>query len=218
MPKFLRNFCLTALLGEVVCILGATACAQQAAAPDQQSPAAAALPASSDALPHRLTHAEAFAAFIEEIGQDDLAARKEAITGEPQPRIDWKTVNHVGIGLTDEDWAIARSILLDGSERMGDWGDEMQEALGWKDGRYQAASTGHARERLARLESLSDRAEPIIENTMEILRQNLGDRAFSRLDAYVYQREGGHRIIQTTPMQRGPIETAKASAQSSSQK
>ncbi len=150
---------------------------------------------------------------MQEIGRDDLAARKEAITGEPQARLDWKTLNHVSIGLTDEDWAIARNILLDGSQRMANWGDEMQDALGWKDGRYQAAPSKQAKERLATLDVLSDRAAPIVDSTMEILRQNLGDRAFSRLDAFVYQREGGRKIVAPPPIQRGPIETARTSAQ-----
>ena len=150
---------------------------------------------------------------MREIGLDDLAARKEAITGEPQSRLDWKTINHVSIGLTDEDWAIARNILLDGSQRMANWGDEMQDALGWKDGRYQTAPSKQAKERLAALDDLSDRATPIVDNTMEILRQNLGDRAFGRLDAFVYQHEGGRRVVQPPPIRRGPIETARTSPQ-----
>lgn len=213
MPGFLRNYCLVVVLGEVVCILGAQsiACAQQPG-PAKQSPDTA-LSAASSALPHPPTHAEAFAAFMQEVGQDDLAARKEAITGEKQPRVDWTTVNHVSIGLTDEEWAIAWSILLDGNQKVADWGDEIEDALGWKDGRYQPTPSGHATARLAKLDVLSDRGAPIVDDTIDLLRQNLGDRTFSRLDAYVYRREVGDRISEPTPIQRGPIETARVSPQ-----
>ena len=211
MPGFFRNYCLVFVLGEVVCTLGTAACAQQAAPPAQQTQNASALP--DAASPHRPTHVDTFAAFIQEIGQDDLAARKEAITGEKQARVDWKTVNRVSVGLTDEEWAIAWSILLDGSQKVANWSDQMQDAMGWKDGRYQAAPAGHATERLATLDVLSSRGAPIVEETIDTLRQNLGARAFARLDAFVYQREGGQRIVEPAPVQRGPIETAKALAQ-----
>jgi hypothetical protein len=211
MPGFFRNYCLAVVLGEVVCTLGTAACAQQAAAPAQPGQSASALLTATSS--HRLTHADTFAAFMQEIGQDDLAARKEAITGEKQSRVDWKTVNRVSVGLTDEEWAIAWSILLDGSQKVDNWGDQMQDALGWKDGRYQVAPSGHATERLANLEVLSDGGAPIVNDTVDMLRQNLGDRAFSRLDAFVYQREGGQRIVEPAPIQRGPIETAKAATQ-----
>jgi len=216
MPGFFRIGWLV-VLGGVGCALVASvpAGAQESAAAEQSRSAAAPSEVSIPVL-HRVTHADTFGTFMQEIGADDLAARKEAITGEKQQRVDWKAVNHVFIGLTDEEWAIAYSILLDGSQKVANWGDAMQEALGWKDGRYQSVPPGHAAERLAALESLSDQDAPIVDHTMDVLRQNLGDRAFSRLDSFVYRREGGRRIINPNPIQRGPIETANASAPAAS--
>jgi len=215
MPQFFRNFCMVAALSEVVCILGAAAHAQQTAAPAQPGSGAPALSAASAALPLQPAHLRAFAVFMQEVGLDDLAARKEAITGESQFRIDWRSVNRVSIGLNDEDWAVAWAILLDGNQKMADWGDQMQDAMGWKDGRYQAAPSGHATERLATLEVLTDQGAPIVNQTIYLLRQNLGDRAFNKLDAFVCQRESGHKTVEPASIHRGPMETetAKASVQ-----
>jgi hypothetical protein len=164
-------------------------------------------------FPHRPSHAETFAAFMQEIGFDDLAARKEAITGEAQPRADWKRMNHTSIGLTDDQWATAQSILLDGSQRVADWGDQMHEALGWKDGRFQSDRSQGAAEQLAALDSLGREGDSIINDTMARLEQQLGAEDFSKLDSFVFQREGGERILDQNPIRRGPIETAKASVQ-----
>lgn len=214
MPKFTRSSLLFVVLGGVVCTLGAWApvCAQDvtAAQPDHS---AVALSASSTPFLHLPSHAEAFAAFMQEVGFDDLAARKEAITGEAQPRVDWKTMNQKSIGLTGDQWATARFILLEGSQRVADWGDEMHEALGWKDGRFQSDPSQGSAERLAVLDSLSREGDPIIDDTMARLERQLGAEDFSKLDCFVFQREGGERILDQGPIRRGPIETAKASVQ-----
>jgi hypothetical protein len=157
----------------------------------------------------RPSRVDTFAAFVREIGADDLAARKEAITGQAQPRVDWKTVSRGSIGLTEEEWSRAYAILLDGSERVAEWGDEMQDSLGWKDGRFQADPSRRAVE-TARFDTLSGQGDSIVDETMERLRQGLGDEAFNKLDVFVYQREGGARIVDEGPIRKGPIETARA--------
>jgi hypothetical protein len=207
MSGSLRRACFLAVFGGVVCTLAAVAAGAQNLPAEQQ----AALPANSGSYFARPTHADLFAAFIEEIGLDDLAMRKEAITGQKQPRVDWKMLNHASIGLGDEEWAIAYAILLDGSQRMDNWGDAMQDALGWRDGRYRLDSSRAAAE-LASLDKLGGQAAPIVEDTMVRLRLNLGDKAFARLASFVYQRESGDRMPDRAPAAREPMESARVSA------
>ncbi len=214
MPKFFRGSILLAVFGGVGCTLVTTASARaQDARTSQQGHSAVALSTNLTAGGGTLSHADTFAAFIQEIGFDDLAARKEAITGERQFRVDWKTVNHRAIGLSDDEWRTAYRILLEGSQRVANWGDQMQDALGWKDGRFEADPSKHPAERLARIDSLSQQGEPIIGETIGTLREALGDDAFNRLAAFVYEREGNEKIVEQGPIQRGPIQTAKSSGQ-----
>jgi hypothetical protein len=210
MPGFFGRVLFHAVLfGEVVCILGATAPAgaQDAVATAQVNRSEAVLSTSVRPFGSRTSHVETFAAFLREIGADDLAARKEAITGEKQARVDWTAVNQASIGLTDEEWKTAYSILLDGSQRVANWGDAMQDSLGWKDGRFEAVGTARAKEQMARFDALSEDGDSIVDDTMTRLRQGLGEDAFRKLDAFVYQREGG---VNQGPIRKGPIETARA--------
>lgn len=209
MSKFFRGWVLLAVFGVVGCTLVASARAQDATT----GRSAVALSTNPTAGGVTLSRADTFAAFIQEIGFDDLAARKEAITGEKQFRVDWKTVNHRAIGLSDDEWSTAYRILLEGSQRVANWGDQMQDALGWKDGRFEADLSKHQAERLARIDSLSQQGEPIIGETIGTLREALGDDAFNKLSAFVYEREGNERIVEQGPIHRGPIQTAKASGQ-----
>lgn len=211
MPGFFGRVHFLVVLGGVGCALVATmpVCAQDAmtAAPQNRGAAAS---ASAGSLAPRPSHAETFAAFMQEIGLDDLAAHKEAITGDTQSRVDWKAMNHASIGLTDEQWTTAYAILLDGSQQVANWGDEMQDALGWRDGQFQADRSTRADERTARFDALSGRGDSIIDETMGRLQQSLGDDAFRKLDAFVYRREGGDWNVDRGRVRRGPIETAKA--------
>ena len=215
MPGFFRRLQALVVLGGIGCTLAAAASAraQDATQTVHLNRSEAVLSTTVGSFVNRPSHVETFAAFVREIGADDLYARKEAITGEKQPRVDWKTLNHALIGLTDEEWSTAYTILLDGSQRVADWGDQMQEALGWKDGRFQADRSGPAAEQMARFDRLSDQGDSIVDETMARLRQHLGDDAFNKLDTFVYQREGGERIVDQGPIKRGPIETAKATPQ-----
>jgi hypothetical protein len=214
MPRFFERLYRIAVLGGVGCTLvaGPSARAQDAATVQQSlldAVSSTSVPATSGAF--GLNHPDTFAAFIQEIGFDDLAARKEAITGEKQFRVDWIAVNHNMIGLSDDEWATAYAVLLDGSLRLGDWGDQMQEALGWKDGRFQADPSKAATLQLARAESLSRQGDDIVGDTIAKLRKNLGDQGFNRLASFVDQREGTQTVINRGRIRRGPIQTAKAS-------
>ena len=200
-----------AVFGGVVCTLAAVAAGAQNAPAVQQDRSQEVLPANTGSFFTTPSHAEMFGAFMQEIGLDDLAMRKEAITGEQVARVDWTMLNRTSIGLSGEDWAVAYSILLDGSQRMANWGDAMQAALGWRDGRYQADPSKAAAAELASFERLDSQGTPIVEDTMVRLRLNLGDKAFARLAGFVYQREAADRMIDRTPMQREPVESAKIS-------
>ncbi len=155
---------------------------------------------------------DTFAAFIQEIGFDNLQARKEAATGERQFRVDWLKVNHQSIGLSDDEWNKAYAILLDGSERIDTWSDQMHEALGWSDGRFQIDPSKRTQQ-LAKVDLLSRQGEPIVGDTMLKLRRALGDDGFLKLASFVDQREGGDRIVNQGPIHRGPVQTAKVSPQ-----
>jgi hypothetical protein len=210
MPGFFGQVCKRVVFCGVVCALVATVPvrAQDAmtAAPQNRS-----ADASTGPGPLMPSHAETFAAFVQEIGLDDLAARKEAM-GEMQSRVDWDAMNHGLIGLTDDQWKTAYSILLEGSQQVANWGDEMQEALGWRDGQFQADRSTRVSEQRARFDALSDRGDSITEETMARLRQSLGNDAFGKLDAFVYQRESGGSVVDRGRIRRGPIQTAKISA------
>jgi hypothetical protein len=211
MPGFFGRVQFFVVLGGVGCILGAaSARAQDTAQTGNLNRSEAVLSTTVSSFAHQPSHVETFAAFVREIGADDLSARKESITGEKQPRVDWKTVNHALIGLTDEEWNSAYAILLGGSLRVAEWGDQMQDALGWKDGRFQADSSRIAAEQRARFDQLNDQGDAIVDQTMVRLRQELGDDAFNRLDTFVYHRESGERIINRGPIKRGQIQTANA--------
>jgi hypothetical protein len=214
MPGFFKRVNDLAVFGGVVCALVATVPvrAQEAKTAGPQTRNAAAV-SPSDSSITRPSHEVTFTAFVREIGLDDLAARKEAITGEKQARVDWKRLNQASIGLTDGEWATAYSILLDGSDKVGAWSDEMQDALGWKDGRFPGDGSTRATEQTARFDALSDRENSIVDETMTTLLQKLGDDAFNRLDAFAYRREGGERVIDRGPMRRGPTETAEVMLQ-----
>ena len=157
------------------------------------------------------SHVETFAAFLREIGASELVAREEAITGRKQALVDWTMVNRTTIGLTDEEWKTAHAILLEGSQRVAEWSDEMQDALGWRDGRFEA-DPAQRTARKAKFDAISARGDSIVEETMLRLRQQLGNDAFSRLDAFVSQRECGRRSVDQGPIRKGPIETAQAAA------
>ena len=212
MPGFFRRVLLfAAFSGEVVCILGAAApvYAQNSTAPAQLNRSAAVMSSGVGPSMVGISHVETFAAFQREIGASELTAREEAITGRNQPRVDWTMVNRTTIGLTDEEWKTAYAILLDGSQRVAEWSDEMQDALGWREGRFQADPVQRTA-RKARFDALSARGDSIVEETMVRLRQQLGNDAFSRLDAFAGQRESGRRSVDRGPVRKGPIETAQA--------
>jgi hypothetical protein len=213
MPGFFRRLQSLVVLGGVGCTLAAAASAraQDATQTVHLNRSEAVLSTTVGSFVHRPSHVETFAAFVREIGADDLYARKEAITGEKQPRVDWKALNHALIGLTDEEWSTAYTNLLDGSQRVADWGDQMQEALGWKDGRFQADPSKAATLQLARAESLSRQGDDIVGDTIAKLRKNLGDQGFNRLASFVDQREGTQTVINRGRIRRGLIQTAKAS-------
>lgn len=208
MPRFLGRLSFSAVLGGVVCTLGATAPAGAQNTNAQLNRSEVVLSTGTGSPVAKSNHLETFAAFEREIGADDLAARKEAITGRPQSRVDWKTLNHTSIGLKDEEWNATYSILLDGSQRVANWGDAMQEALGWQDGRFEADPSQRS-VAMARFDRLSGSGDSIVDETMNRLRQQLGDDAYNKLDAFVYQREGGQRVIDRGPIRRGPVETAQ---------
>ena len=212
MPGFFGRVYFLVVLGGAGCALVATTPvhAQDAMTAAPQNRGAAASPGTERPM-LRPSHAETFAAFMQEIGLDDLAARKVAITGEAQSRVDWTALNQASIGLTDEQWTTAYSILLDGSQQVANWGDEMQAALGWKEGRFEADRSTRADQRIARFDALSSGGSSIIDETMGRLQQSLGDAAFRKLDAFVYQREGGDGNVDHGRVRRGPIQTAKVS-------
>jgi hypothetical protein len=212
MPGFFRSARLVAVLcGEVVCILGATVSAgaqnAPASAPVNRSEAVLSTSVGPSAI--RTSHVETFAALLREIGADDLAAREEAITGQKQRRVDWANVNRTSIGLSDQEWQTAYAVLLDGSQRVADWGDAMQDSLGWKGGRFEAAATQRT-SRKAQFDALSAGGDAIVQETMVRLRTDLGDVAFNRLDVWVYRREGAEGTVDRGPIRKGPIETATA--------
>ncbi len=212
MPGFFQRVGFTVVLfGGVVCTLGAgaPAWAQNAAVTaSQPSHSEAVLSMSVGPFFSRTSHVETFAAFLREIGADDLAARKEAITGRKQARVDWIALNRASIGLTDEQWKSAYAILVDGSQQVADWGDAMQDALGWKDGRFQADPQDRLA-KTAQFDRLSAHGDSIVDATIATLQQELGNDAFDRLDTFVIQREGGKRTIDQGPIHKGRMETAK---------
>ena len=215
MPGFqnrrLRRSCFFALLAGLGCVLVATAPlrAQEPSAPPQSEMALSTVSGASLLAPAR---AETFAALIQEIGFDDLQARKEAATGEPQFRVDWRKVNRQSIGLTEDQWNTAYAILLEGSDRIDASSDQMHEALGWSDGRFQIDPSKHTAQQLAKIDSLSRQGPRIMDDTIAKLRHALGEEGFSRLSSFVDQREGGERIVDHRgPIQRGPVQTAKVS-------
>jgi hypothetical protein len=212
MPGFSVRVCFLAVFGGVVSILGATApaFAQNSVADSQPNRSEAVLSTNVGSVGSRPSHVDTFAAFVREIGADDLTARKEAITGEKHSRVDWKTVNRTLIGLTDEEWQSTYSILLDSSQQVANWGDDMQASLGWKDGRFEADHTQSTAKQKARFDALNDSGDSIVYGTIARLQEKLGDDAFGRLDAFVYQRESGERNVNRGPIKRGPIQTAKA--------
>ncbi|HEY1499948.1 MAG TPA: hypothetical protein VGF88_10240 [Acidobacteriaceae bacterium] len=214
MPGFFKRVQDFAVFGGVVCALVATepVRAQEAMTAVPQTRNAVAV-SPSDSLTARPSHEATFTAFVQEIGLDDLAARKETITGEKQARVDWSRLNHASIGLTDDEWATAYSILLDGSEKVAAWSDEMQDSLGWKDGRFQGDRGTRATEQTARFDALRDRGNAIVDETMTLLLQKLGDDGFNRLDTFVYRREGGERMVDRSPIRRGRTETAEVTLQ-----
>jgi hypothetical protein len=212
MPGFFRRVLLfAAFSGEVVCILGAAApvYAQNSTAPAQLNRSAAVMSSGVGPSMVGISHVETFAAFQREIGASELTAREEAITGRNQPRVDWTMVNRTTIGLTDEEWKTAYGILLEGSQRVAEWSDEMQDALGWREGRFQA-DPAQRTARTAKFDALSARGDSIVEETMFRLRRQLGEDAFGKLDAFVSQHEGGRRSVDQGPIRKGPIETAQA--------
>jgi hypothetical protein len=212
MPRFFVRVYFLAVFGGVVCILGTTGRAQgqDTTTIAEQNRSEAVLSTNVGSFASRPSHVDTFAAFVREIGADDLAARKEAITGEKYARVDWKTMNRTFIGLTDDEWNSTYSILLEGSQRVANWGDEMQESLGWKDGLFEANHAQPVTKQMARFDALNDSGDSIVYGTMARLQEKLGDGAFGRLDSFVYQREGGERSVNRGPIKRGPIQTAKA--------
>jgi len=210
MPRFLRSSSLLAVLFGAGCALIAVlpVRAQETASlpRDRNEVALSTRSEASLQMPGR----DSFAALIQEIGFDDLLARKESATGERQFRVDWAKVNHQSIGLSEDEWNTAYSILLDGSERIDAWSDQMHEALGWSDGRFNVDPSKRTQQ-LARVDWLSRQGDPIVIDTMVRLRRALGDDGFIRLASFVDQREGGERIVNQGPIHRGPIQTAKAS-------
>jgi hypothetical protein len=212
MAGFFRRLLFIAVLpGEVICILGATAPAraQHAPAAAQMNRSEAVLSTSVGPSIAGASRDQMFAALLREIGAGQLAAREEAITGRKQPQVDWATVNRTTIGLSDQEWTTASAILLDGSRRVSEWSDQMQDALGWRDGRFQP-DPAQRTARTAAFNKLSAQGDSIVEETVLKLRHQLGNDAFSKLDAYVSQREGGARSPDRGPIRKGPIETAQA--------
>jgi hypothetical protein len=136
-------------------------------------------------------HADTFAALIQEIGFDDLLAHKEA-AGEKEFRVDWKKVNRLSIGLTDDEWRLAYSILLDGSARIDAWSDQMHDALGWSGGRFHVQPSTDATEQMAKLNSLDHQGEPIVAETITRLKHELGEASFEKLEAFAHQHAGRH--------------------------
>ena len=128
--RFVQRVNFLAVFGGVVCALVATVpvCAQEAKTAGPQTRNAAAV-SPSDSSTTRPSHEVTFTAFVQEIGLDDLAAPRRQ-SRQKQTRVDWKKLNQTSIGLTDDEWASAYSILLDGSEKVGAWSDEMQERAG----------------------------------------------------------------------------------------
>jgi hypothetical protein len=211
MPAFFERVRLIAVLfGGVVCIPGAAVPArgQDAATAAQVNRSEAVLSTRVGSLLAGGREEDTFAAFLREIGADDLAACKEAITGQKQLRVDWVTVNHASIGLSEKEWNTAYAILVDGSQRISDWSDEVQDALGWKEGRFQADPTQRT-VRMARFDMLNAQGDSIVDVTVAALREKLGPDAFSKLDAFVIQRESGKPAVEPEPIKKGPVETAK---------
>ncbi|HVT98176.1 MAG TPA: hypothetical protein VHE33_11775, partial [Acidobacteriaceae bacterium] len=151
---------------------------------------------------------EMFAAFLREIGAGELAASQDTITGRQQPRVNWTMVNRTTIGLSDGEWKTAYGILIDGSQQVSEWSDQMQDALGWRNGRFEADAAQQAA-RKAKFERLSARGDTIVEQTMLRLRRQLGNEAFSKLDTFVSHRESGGRSVDRGPIRKGPVETAQ---------
>jgi hypothetical protein len=210
MPEFLhRLLCCAVLFGEVVCILGATpAPAQNVPAPAPPHPSEAVMSSGVGPFMAGTSQLEMFAAFLREIGAGDLAASQETITGRQQPCVNWTMVNRTTIGLSDGEWKTAYAILLDGSQQVSEWSDQMQDALGWRNGRFEADAAQRAA-RKAKFERFSARGDAIVEQTILRLRRQLGNEAFSKLDAFVSHRESDSRSVDRGPIRKGPVETAQ---------
>ncbi len=148
-----------------------------------------ALPASTVTPIQRPGHGDVFAALIQEIGFDDLLARKEA-AGAKEFRVDWRKVNHLSIGLSDDEWRIAYAILLDGSTRIDAWSDQMHETLGWSGGRFLVQSSADAAEQMAKLSSLDHQGDPIVAETITRLKHELGEASFRKLESFAHQHAG----------------------------
>lgn len=198
MPRFFGRSYLLAVLGGVGCTLVATASlrAQDAriVGQGQAAPLATSVTSTSVASLQSPGSAHTFAAFIQEIGFDDLQARKEA-AGERELRVDWKKVNQQLIGLTDDEWKTAYSILLDGSERTDAWSDQVHDTLGWNDGRFQINPSKHKAAVMAKLDSLDHQGAPIVAETIARLKQELGEASFKKLESFAHGNGSAGRMI-----------------------
>jgi hypothetical protein len=188
MPGFSGFTRLLAVPAGVLCALVMTASLRaQDARPVVEGQVA--LSASSVVPIQRPGHADTFAALIQEIGFDDLLARKEA-AGEKEFRVDWRKVNRLSIGLSDDEWRIAYSILLDGSARIDAWSDQMHDTLGWSGGRFVVQSSTGAAVQMAKMDSLDHQGEPIVAETITRLKHELGEASFEKLEAFAHQHAG----------------------------
>ena len=188
MPGFSGLTRLLAVPAGVICALVMSAPLRaQNASPAGQTQVA--LAASSVVPIQRPGHADTFAALIQEIGFDDLQARKEA-AGEKEFRVDWRKGNRLSIGLSDDEWRIAYSILLDGSARIDAWSDQMHDTLGWSGGRFLVQSSTGAAAQMAKLDSLDHQGEPIVAETITRLKHELGEASCEKLEAFARQHAG----------------------------
>ena len=148
-----------------------------------------ALSASTVTPMQRPGHGDVFAALIQEIGFDDLQARKQA-AGAKEFRVDWRKVNRLSIGLSDDEWRIAYSVLLDGSARIDAWSDQMHETLGWNGGHFLVQSSADAAAQMAKLSSLDHQGDPIVAETITRLKHELGGASFAKLESFARQHAG----------------------------
>lgn len=216
MPGLLgRMQWIAVLSGGAICTLGAGAptWAQDAASAAPVNRSEAVLSTGVGPSVSRANHVETFAALLREVGADDLAARKEAITGQKQPRVDWVTLNRASVGLSDEEWKVTYAILEEGSQRVADWGDEVQDALGWQEGRFEAerlrSDPAQRAAMSTQFDTLNAQGDSIVAATIAMLRERLREDAFDKLDAFVFQRESGKPVAAPGPIKKGPMETAR---------